>query len=88
MVLTGQGDTQLDVVLGLNGETRSAVSTLPKPRKHGSQFWLATTIYALINGYEMSLAEAAERVSFYLETHPSLKRYTADGLIDRYARTW
>jgi len=88
MVLTGQGDTQFDVVLGLNGKTRSPESAMPKPRKRGTQFWLATTIYALINGYEMSLAEAAERVSLFLETHPSLERYSADGLIDRYARTW
>jgi hypothetical protein len=88
-VLTSNGDTRLDMVLGLSGEARgTGSSAMTKPRKLGTQFWLASTIYALITGYDLSVAEAAERVSLFLETHPSCERHTADGLIDRYSRAW
>ena len=87
-VLTGNGEQQLAVVLGLSGEEQRVGNAMTKSRKRGTQFWLASTIFALITGYDLSVAEAAERVSLFLETHPSLERYTADGLIDRYSRSW
>jgi hypothetical protein len=87
-VLDGNGKKKLEVVLGLSGTGQGTWNAFTKKRKTGTQFWVASTIFSLTTGYGLSIAQAAERVNLFLESHPGLGRYTVDGLIDQYSRTW
>ncbi len=86
-VLAGNGTVSLDRVLKLRGHGKGAWNAFTVAKRRGLQYWLAHTLFALKTGWKLSLDEAAERLSFHLESRPG-RRYTATGLIDQYQRVW
>jgi len=99
-VIAGKGKKTLDQVLGLRGSGKGKWSAITKHTKTGMHYWLASTIWGLTIAGRLSVNQAAERVSFYLESYPNVPDrfspdpkpgrtlYTAEGLADQYSRTW
>lgn len=87
-VLDGKGKKKLDVLFGLARKGQGAWNAVTQQNSRRRQYWLASTIYMLVTYYKLTEAQAAERVSLYLESQPGMKVYTAEALTQQYSRTW
>ena len=92
-VVDSEGEKSLDHVLGLRRKGRGAWNAFTDQKKKGRTHWLTQVIFALTNlrdenGRKISQEKAADRVSFFLESHPRLEFYESDSLSQLYSRTW
>ena len=92
-VVDSEGNKSLDHVLGLRRKGRGAWNAFTDQKKKGRTYWLTHVIFALTNlrdedGKRISEAKGADRLSFFLESHPRLKFYKVEGLLDSYSRIW
>lgn len=92
-VVDSEGKKSLDHVLGLRRKGRGAWNAFTDQKKKGRTYWLTHVIFALTNlrdedGKRISEEKAADRVSFFLESHPRLKFYESNSLLQGYSRTW
>jgi hypothetical protein len=86
-VLEGK-EEGLDEALGLKRKGKGAWNAITVATRKGTQAVLCTFMLHLTKGCGLSEEQAAERLSFFLESQDDMYRYTADGLLQLYRRTW
>lgn len=86
--LEGNGRISMDTALGIN--RRGPGSSFTRREQFFMTKWKAEQVYSLKTGFGFSTAEAAERVSWFLERQDGRlgRTYTKESIEDLYSRRW